>query len=191
MNQNGGFRFSKNFWFLVKISRGEMPVFSPQRVPMKVAHRISLKNKMSMKKISHDLATLVSCQMGLDLLSQRGQSVHSCTNFFAIIIPFFLQYSNSHLYFCFKSYFFKPSNSPVRIDSKSAAELSKQFPQKLFKCCLERQHQPVLRKALVGAEAKHRIFAETSYLNEELHFCFFHRFPRCFTSLKVALSSFC
>jgi len=49
MNQNADFRFSKNFW-LVKISRVEMPVFFPQWVPMKVAHRISLKNKMYLKK---------------------------------------------------------------------------------------------------------------------------------------------
>jgi len=45
-------------WFLVPISREGQIVSPPLRTPMKVAYRISLKNKTSLKKLS-DLPTLV------------------------------------------------------------------------------------------------------------------------------------
>jgi len=51
-------RFSDTFWFLVPIPGGQMPVSPPLQTLTKVAHRISMKNKMSMKKNSSDLATL-------------------------------------------------------------------------------------------------------------------------------------
>ena len=48
-NEDADFRFCKNFWFLVPISRGEMPVLLNLRIPMNVAHRISLKKCPSKK----------------------------------------------------------------------------------------------------------------------------------------------
>ena len=48
-NWNADFRFSRNFWFLVQLP-GEMFDSPLLRTPMKVAHIIYLKNKMSLKK---------------------------------------------------------------------------------------------------------------------------------------------
>jgi len=49
-NQDADFRISKNFWYLVPISRETNDRFAPLQTRTKVAHRISLKNKISLKK---------------------------------------------------------------------------------------------------------------------------------------------
>ena len=67
LSKDADFRFSKIFWFLVPRSRGASACFAPCR---RSFHRISLKNKMSLKNLS-DLATLSGSTLGFDTRAMK------------------------------------------------------------------------------------------------------------------------